>query len=123
MIRSLLALVLLGSVADAAPIPKSLKARKPADLVGTKWITTRTIDNAMNEYTFLDDGLLQYRYNALDTTVTNGTWSLYNSDLTIEINKYSFHTGTVDDDTITMQSKNKSGMEWVTVLTKKTEEK
>ena len=119
MIRLFVALVIVSGLAVAAPIPKSLKSKPTVALAGSLWKSTSSIDKSNTVYVFLDDGVLQYKHSMESKDSTPGTWVLNDSELTIEINKYSIHTGTVEGDTITLKSKNKANLSWTTVLTRK----
>jgi hypothetical protein len=119
MIRLVAAFLMVSGLVVAAPIPKSLKSQKPVSLVGSVWSCTTSIDKGNPEYRFLDDGLLEYKHSAVATNSTQGTWILDGLELTIEINKWSTHTGRLEGDSITLQSRNKNNLSWVTVLTRK----
>ncbi len=114
MIRWAIALVLVCSVANAAPIPKSIKAKSTPILSGTTWISEDQADLGSVTYTFHEGGKLTYSYGKNGVSnYHDASWKQEGATVYFECNKkYVEYNGTVEDGVMVMKAANMANNSW-----------
>jgi hypothetical protein len=111
---TLMAALLLGTLAFAAPIPKAIKTSKVPQLAGTTWVSEDQADLGCVNYTFHEDGKLTYSYGKNGTSTYNdASWKQDGATVYFECNKkYVEYNGTIEDGVMMMHAANVAKREW-----------